>query len=140
MEDYEEIYFVVMTKVYNKSTEKQKRSQLRGQMPQAEAILWSKLQKRQVLGFKFRRQFSVGAYILDFYCPDAKLAVEIDGDSHLRENAPEYDGNRQASIEQLGIHFLRFTNQEIHKNLFEVLETIRGAVKTTGKQTRQERK
>ncbi len=123
-----------MTKIYNKSTEKQKRSQLRNRMPSAEAILWSKLQKRQVLGFKFRRQYSVGAYVLDFYCPDAKLAVEIDGDSHFQENAHEYDSSRQASIEQLGICFLRFNNLEIHKNLFGVLEAIRGAVRKTGKQ------
>ena len=103
-------------------------------MPWAEAILWSKLQKRQVLGFKFRRQYSVGPYVLDFYCPDAKLAVEIDGDSHFQENAAEYDGKRQAAIEQLGIRFLRFSNQEIHKNLFAVLERVTEAVRKTGKQ------
>ncbi len=74
-------------------------------MPQAEAILWSQLQKRQVLGFKFRRQYGVGSYVLDFYCPEVKLAIEIDGNSHLREDAVEYDGTRQAEIEKLGIRF-----------------------------------
>ena len=123
-----------MTKIYNKSTERPKRKQLRNQMPWAEAILWSKLQKRQVLGFKFRRQYSVGSYVLDFYCPDAKLALEIDGDSHFQENAAEYDGKRQAAIEQLGIRFLRFSNQEIHKNLFAVLERVTEAVRKTEKQ------
>lgn len=103
-------------------------------MPWAEAILWSKLQKRQVLGFKFRRQYSVGPYVLDFYCPDAKLALEIGGDSHFQENAAEQDGKRQAAIEQLGIRFLRFSNQEIHKNLFAVLERIAEAVGKTGEQ------
>ena len=123
-----------MAKIYNKSIEGQKRRQLRNQMPWAEAVLWSKLQKRQVLGFKFRRQYSIGPYVLDFYCPDAKLAVEIDGDSHFQENAPEYDSIRQAVIEQLGIRFLRFTNLEIHKKLFGVLETIAEEARKTGKQ------
>ncbi|MCI0330616.1 MAG: endonuclease domain-containing protein [candidate division Zixibacteria bacterium] len=123
-----------MTKIYNKSAEKQKRSRLRNQMSPAEAILWSKLSKRQVLGFKFRRQYGVGSYVLDFFCPDAKLAIEVDGDSHFQEDAAEYDGKRQAAIEKLGIHFLRFTNQEIRKNLFDVLKTITETVGKTGKQ------
>ena len=99
-----------MTKIYNKFTEKGRRSRLRNQLSPAEAILWSKLQRRQMAGFKFRRQYSVSSYVLDFYCPDAKLAIEIDGDSHFQEDAAEYDGKRQTAIEQLGIRFLRFTN------------------------------
>lgn len=124
-----------MTKIYNKSTEKQKRSNLRNQMSWAEAILWSKLRRRQIAGFKFRRQYSVGPHVLDFFCPDAKLAIEIDGNSHFQENAAEYDGKRQAAIEQLGIRFLRFTNQEIHKNLFEVLERIGETLEKADKPT-----
>ena len=109
-------------------------------MPKAEVILWSKLQKRQVLGFKFRRQYSVGPYVLDFYCPIAKLAIEVDGNSHFQKDAPEYDRNRQASIEQLGIRFLRFTNLEIHKSLEGALEAITGALKETEKQVGRKRK
>ncbi|MGH8015827.1 MAG: endonuclease domain-containing protein, partial [Candidatus Zixiibacteriota bacterium] len=106
---------------------------LRNQMPSAEVILWSRLQKRQVLGFKFRRQYSVGPYVLDFYCPAAKLAIELDGSSHFQNDEPEYDRNRQVSIEQLGIRFLRFTNLEIYKHLNETMEAIAEALKETGK-------
>lgn len=112
-----------VTKIYNKSPEKQKRKRLRNQMPSAEVVLWSRLRKREISGFKFRRQYGVGPYVVDFYCPELKLAVELDGDSHFQEGATEYDGNRQETIEQLGIRFLRFTNLDVYKNLN--LETYR---------------
>ncbi len=113
-----------MTKIYNKSTEKQKRKELRNQMPLAEVVLWSRIRKRGISGFKFRRQYGVGPYVVDFYCPELKLAIELDGDSHFQEGAEEYDGNRQQTIEQLGIRFLRFTNRDVYKNLNAVLEAI----------------
>jgi very-short-patch-repair endonuclease len=125
-----------MTVLYNKSTENQKRRKLRNQMPTAEVILWSRLQKRQLLGFKFRRQFSVGPFVLDFYCPEAKLAIEIDGDSHFQNSTSDYDGSRQETIEQFGIRFLRFTNLEIYKNLNSVLETIAVELKAAKKASR----
>jgi very-short-patch-repair endonuclease len=117
-----------MTTLFNKSSVKQKRKQLRNQMPSAEVILWSRLQKRQMSGFKFRRQYSVGNYVLDFYCPEARLAIEIDGDSHFQNGASDYDSSRQKSIEQFGIRFLRFTNLEIYKHLNKVLESIKVAL------------
>ncbi|MFH1335220.1 MAG: endonuclease domain-containing protein [Candidatus Zixiibacteriota bacterium] len=86
--------------------------------------MWSRLQRKQVWGYKFRRQFSVGSYVVDFYCPELKLAIEIDGASHFKEGAEDYDHNRQESIEQLGISFLRFTNSDIYKNLNGVLQSI----------------
>ncbi len=129
-----------MTFIFNKSSEKKKRKQLRNQMPPAEVILWSSLQRRQVSGFKFRRQYGVGPYVLDFYCPEAKLAIEIDSDIHFQKNAFEYDRNRQESIEQLGIRFLRFTNLEIYKNFNGVLESITVAVRETEKQAGRQRK
>ena len=93
-------------------------------MPPAEMALWQLLRNRQANGHKFRRQYSVDRYILDFYCPSAKLAIEIDGDSHFSEMAIRSDKARQKTVEAMGIRFLRFTNQNIYENLDEVLEKI----------------
>ena len=93
-------------------------------MTPAEIILWSRLKNRQVNGYKFRRQYSVDRYVIDFYCPRVKLAVEVDGDSHFTEGAELYDEDRQKKIEQLGIHFLRVTNTDVKKNLYEVVNAI----------------
>ena len=99
-----------MTRFFNKPTEKEKRLSLRNDMPAAETFIWSKLRRKQIHGFKFRRQYGVGPYVIDFYCPALKLAVEIDGDSHFSADAKNYDEQRQAFIESFGIRFLRFTN------------------------------
>lgn len=83
-----------------------------------------------MLGVKFRRQYSVGSYIIDFYSPEIKLAIEVDGDSHFEHQAIKYDRERQSFIENFGIQFLRFTNIDIYKNLHGVLEEIYETVKS----------
>ena len=113
-----------MTQFFNKSTEKAKRRRLRTDSPTAETKIWSSLRRKNVFGYKFRRQYSVGPYVIDFYCPALKLAVEIDGDSHFIGDAVEDDERRQAFIESFGIRFLRFTNQDVYDNLEGVLEAI----------------
>ena len=118
-----------MTRHFNKATEKQKRRHLRRNMTQAERMVWAKLRDKQMCDYKFRRQYSVGSYVIDFYCPALKLAVEIDGESHFEEGVEAYDQQRQAFIENFGIRFLRFTNREIYENLEGVLEAIRQVVK-----------
>jgi type I restriction enzyme M protein len=94
--------------------------ELRVGMPDAEVILWSFIQKRQLLGYKFRRQYVVGRAILDFYCPERRLAVEID----WAEHDPEQDEARDAWLASQGIHVLRFSNLEIYHQLFDVLADI----------------
>jgi very-short-patch-repair endonuclease len=79
---------------------------------------------KNVFGFKFRRQFGIDEYIVDFYCPELKLAIEVDGDTHFVESAPEADAIRQKRIENYGIKFLRFTNNDVYKNLDGVLITL----------------
>ncbi len=79
---------------------------------------------RQLRGRKFRRQHSVGPYILDFYCPSEKLAVELDGATHDHEAAQTYDTKRSAFLEGLGIRTLRFENEEVRKNMEGVLRAI----------------
>ena len=109
---------------------------MRNNVPAAEELVWSSLRKNQVLDYKFRRQYGVGPYVIDFYCPALKLAVEIDGDSHFVTDAIENDKRRQAFIESFGIHFLRFTNQEVNRELDAVLEKIYQNVQKLAEQKR----
>ena len=67
-------------------------------------------------------------YVVDFYCPEMKLAVEIDGDGHFQNGAKNNDRRRQAFIESFGIQFLRFTNEDVFKNLDGVIEIVRRTV------------
>ena len=117
-----------MTEYFNRSSEKEMRRRLRKEMPQAEVVLWTRLRGKQLFGKKFRRQYSVGPYSIDFYCPEVKLAIELDGDSHFTQEAKQYDAQRQQYIESFSIRFLRFTNQDVYENLDGVLEAISLAV------------
>ncbi len=114
-----------MTQFFNRTQDKEKRRLLRNNMPRAEALIWSKLKAKQMLGYKFRRQYSVDRYVVDFYCPELKLAVEIDGDSHFQTGSEDNDRHRQAFIESIGIQFLRFTNEDVFKNIEGVVEIVR---------------
>jgi very-short-patch-repair endonuclease len=114
-----------MTKVYNRSSEKNRRKTLRSNLPQAEVILWSRLKNKALDGYKFRRQYSIGKFVINFYCPRLKLAIEVDGDSHFSEKSEPYDKERQRFIESFKISFLRFTNKDIYENLDEVLGAIK---------------
>ena len=117
-----------MSFVFNSSSQKQKRQYLRNHATDAERILWSRLKGRQLLGYKFRRQHGIGVFIVDFYCPESKLAIEIDGATHSTEAERQYDRRRQEYIALYRIHFLRFTNSEVYSNLDRVLTVIAEAV------------
>ncbi len=93
-------------------------------MTNAEVILWSRFKGKQLQGLKFRRQHSIEFYVLDFYCPALKLAIELDGGYHLKKDVQEYDQERQDYIEFLGISFIRFTNKEVCKNVNKVIQKI----------------
>ena len=84
-----------------------------------------------MLGRKFRRQHGIGPFIVDFYCHECKLAIEIDGATHWTKTAKEYDLHREKYIREYGIHVLRFANSEVVENLDGVLMTIAEAVKGT---------
>lgn len=92
-------------------------------MTKAELILWSKLRRKQVQGTRFRRQYSVVPYVVDFYCPSLKLAIEVDGDSH-NKTTEYHDKDRQGFVESYGIEFLRFTNTDIYENVDGVVDEI----------------
>jgi very-short-patch-repair endonuclease len=98
----------------------------------SEVLLWKKLQGKQLLGYKFRRQRPIDNYIVDFYCPELKLAVEIDGVTH--GDKEKYDEARQKKLEHFGINFLRFTETQIRSNLWAVLKVIEEWIKNNNKE------
>jgi very-short-patch-repair endonuclease len=118
-----------MSQLFNRSAEKEKRRVLRRNATKAEQLVWQRLRSRQVENCKFRRQFSVDFYVLDFYCPEVKLAIELDGESHDSDEAIAADQVRQAAISALGIRFLRFSNQEVYAHLDAVIERIAETVR-----------
>ena len=114
-----------MTIIFNKNSEKEKRRYLRNNSTFTEKLIWQYLRRKQVLGVRFLRQYSVDYFVLDFYAPKIKLAIEIDGFSHFEsKEAVEYDKRRQEQIENYGISFIRFTNKEVRSNLDKVMEAI----------------
>lgn len=96
--------------------------QLRWNLTLAEQKLWQALKGRQ-LGIKFRCQHPIGRFIVDFYCPQCKLIIEVDGEIHTQQLG--YDANRTEQLEAYGYQVLRFQNQEVMSNLEEVLRQIR---------------
>jgi very-short-patch-repair endonuclease len=84
--------------------------------------LWSRLRNRQLNGFKIRRQHPIDRFIIDFYCDEAKLCIEVDGDSHAEQI--EYDQARTAYLNELGYAVIRFTNREVFSQCEGVLQQI----------------
>jgi very-short-patch-repair endonuclease len=113
-----------MSSIFNKAASKKRRQYLRKNLPSAEKSLWRKLKKRQLMGLKFRRQHGVLTYVLDFYCPEYKLAIEIIGDVHGYSSRQKSDQIRREKIEALGIKMLFYTNGQINDELDGVLEDI----------------
>jgi len=98
-------------------------------MTDPEIILWSRIKNRQILGLKFRRQHGIGPYIVDFYCPDIKLAIEIDGGQHNREENIIYDEERTAYLNSLNIKVIRYWNSEVLKEINNVIEDLINKIK-----------
>ena len=103
---------------------KENRRQLRKNSTPAEAVLWEALRGSRLHGRKFRRQHSVGPYILDFYCSAEKLAVEVDGDDHFTADGAANDVERTAFLQTHQIRVVRFANEEVIQHVDEVLEKI----------------
>jgi very-short-patch-repair endonuclease len=101
------------------------RKELRANLTPAEAALWKMIQGSRLEGRKFRRQHSVGLYILDFYCPAEKLAVELDGQVHNNEQANQYDHERKLFLEFYGIKVIRFENKWVFEDSGWVLDRIK---------------
>lgn len=107
--------------VYNINPLKNRRKQLRNRATEEERILWSCL-KKNTLKYKFIRQYSVEGYVIDFYCPEKRLTIELDGEQHLQSR--EYDLNRTKILNAYGIRVIRFWNHEVKDGLTKVLHQI----------------
>lgn len=101
---------------------------LRSDMTGPEKRLWSRLRSRQLQGSKFRRQHGIGPYIVDFYCPEQSLVIEIDGDSHADAEQIQKDQRRDRYLQSIGLRVVRYTNDDIMKNLDGVLEDLQKRV------------
>ena len=108
---------------------KTRRKELRKNPTAAETVLREHLQRRQLLGKKFRRQYGIGRYIVDFFCPELNIAIELDGAPHFRELLADYEAERTAFLMGLGIEILRFENRIVYRNLEAVLDAIRDAIR-----------
>lgn len=108
---------------YNENL-KQYSRQLRENTTDAEKFLWTKIRMRQLKGHQFYRQKPVGDYIVDFFCPRAKLAIEVDGSHHLVGETIEYDSIRNEYLSSLGLRVLRFTNTDVLAHIERVVESI----------------
>lgn len=97
---------------------------LRKDETQAEKILWEKLRNSKLKGYKFRRQHPIGLYIVDFYCHQLKLVIEIDGDYHNIQEQIEKDKERTRNLETDGLHLIRFSNKDIMENLEKIISEI----------------
>ncbi len=105
---------------------KQRSRDLRNNSTLSEVLLWNQIKGRKMKDYQFMRQKPIGNYIVDFYCSQLKLVIEIDGDSHVGKE--ERDQYRQLKMESLGIRFLRFTDLDTKKNMsgviLELINTI----------------
>lgn len=106
---------------------------LRKNMTDAETLLWQCLRRKQLGGFRFRRQHPLERFVLDFYCCEANLAVELDGGQHNEPEMRARDAERTLFLHQRGIHVIRFWNTEVMDNLEGVLQTIYAAAQQRAK-------
>jgi very-short-patch-repair endonuclease len=96
--------------------------QLRKNMTLSEVLLWNELKNKNFLGYDFDRQRPIGEFIVDFFCKELSLAIEIDGDTHIYRY--DYDDKRQRELEKLEVYFLRFDDIEVKKNISNVLRVM----------------
>ncbi|MBF0492893.1 MAG: endonuclease domain-containing protein [Deltaproteobacteria bacterium] len=113
-----------LTTPYNHSLLKEKRRTLRKDQTKAETILWHHLRHRQLNGIRFKRQYSVEFFIIDFYAPSLRLGIELDGGHHDNPEIRAQDQFRTTVLNNIDIQILRFWNSEIYENLKGVLEEI----------------
>jgi very-short-patch-repair endonuclease len=108
---------------------KARAAELRKNMTVAEKVLWHQLRNRKVNDLKFRRQHPVDIFILDFYCHERKLAIEVDGEIHKKELQRECDENRTFILNEFGIQILRFSNDDVIDQTERVINSIKEFVK-----------
>jgi len=115
--------------IHNLASSNGRRKELRGNLTPAEAFLWKHLKNSQLNGKKFRRQHSIGPYIVDFFCPECRLAVELDGAGHMTEIGADLDTERSEFLKRFNVTVIRFENKRVFENVEAVLEEIRSNLK-----------
>jgi len=108
---------------YNRKL-KQTARNLRNNMTDSEIKLWSYLRMKQLHGYQFYRQKIIDNYIVDFYCHKAKLVIEVDGGQHYTDEGKEYDADRNACLNNLGLNVLHISNMDVLQNIEGVVEKI----------------
>ena len=98
--------------------------ELRSNMTPSESCFWSLVSKNRLRGYKIRRQHPIAVYVVDFYCHELRLAIEIDGGIHLEKEVMRYDEIREHDLTLLGIKVLRFTNEQVQNDSQEVLNRV----------------
>jgi very-short-patch-repair endonuclease len=111
-------------KVFNNLITKARRKVLRTNQTEAEKKLWARLRNKQLFGYKIYRQYGVGKYIADFYCPSLKLVIEVDGGQHFEEKGLIKDKKREEYFAQVHITVVRFSNSDVLTNINGVLEEL----------------
>ena len=101
---------------------------LRKHMTSSENILWQHLRKKRLSGRIFRRQHPVGQFIVDFYCHEARLVIEVDGGIHENEENKEYDEGRTYELKKFGLTVLRFKNDDIENKRWRVLKILENEI------------
>ncbi len=117
-------------KKYNNPNLKALRQKLRKDLAPQERIIWNLVRNRKIQGLKFFRQYGVGDYILDFYCPEIRFSIEIDGGQHSEAENKINDQKRTEYLNSLNIIVIRFWNNEITSNLEGVYEKIIQTINT----------
>ncbi len=112
------------THLYNDNSRLHARRQLRHALSRPEQVLWHHVRNGSLKGYKFRRQYGVGVYTLDFYCPSLRLAIEVDGDSHYTLDGQRHDAIRRQFLTAQHIRCIRVTNREIMENIEGVIALI----------------
>lgn len=102
----------------------ERKRQLRSEATRSEQILWSKLRTKQIQNLRFRRQHGIGPYIVDFYCPEKFVVIEVDGDIHAMEDHKEMDQQRENYLKSLGLEVIRYVNDDILNRLDVVLDDL----------------
>ncbi|OGH77983.1 MAG: hypothetical protein A2469_01165 [Candidatus Magasanikbacteria bacterium RIFOXYC2_FULL_40_16] len=114
----------MQTKIHNLKNNKKIRQKLRNTTTKSEKKLWSEI-KQSRLGYKFRRQHGIANYIVDFYCPDLQVIIEIDGYIHAEDYQTEKDKKRQKFLENKGFNILRYRNEQVLYEIDSVLQDIK---------------
>ena len=117
--------------LHNKKSLKPIRKSLRNYSTSAEAVLWTKIKNKQIEGLKFRRQHSIANYVVDFYCPQLNLAIELDGEFHASYQDIIRDKKRDSSLSDFGIKILRFENKIVFENPEEIINQIKNILNTS---------